>query len=456
MYSGKVRKETYIDRSRQPVCAMSAANESADSEDSFVLVDDDGIPFENGAEGSAMMAAEYGFDLAVTASDEWYMVNLRDFESTRSALEQAILQLDNADDTPEAAPRDGGDDLGTIVNDTDASMDAADGFSREYSDQTSDEEWVLENILKRRVVKGAAATRDDDGNVHPTHEYLCKWKWYAEPTWESRGAVEELGYVAQLDAFDFERLPAKCVKLNPGGNEKKNVARAGLLEETLGGEDFFRRVLRIFANEDMGIISYAPVGNKDLESQFLRKWSQCPAGFTPAILFHGTRAANIPSIVKRGLLVPSACNAVRVENGSAYGVGIYSAKCPSYSRSYARDSDAMFVCVGLVGPQYQTVKEVSNIVVFFDPSLIVPLYLVKFDRERTATAERLSSWVHVLHSASVHKDSRPAPTMQLARIAVTCPVAERIKGFSKRMVKQLPRSIKELYKAGELRPLRNK
>lgn len=44
---------------------------------------------------------------------------------------------------------------------------------------------------------------------------------------------------------------------------------------------------------------------------------------TPDYGFHGTRAANIPSILSTGLRVPGQESGVRVANGSAHGVGIY-------------------------------------------------------------------------------------------------------------------------------------
>ena len=39
--------------------------------------------------------------------------------------------------------------------------------------------------------------------------------------------------------------------------------------------------------------------------------------------YHGTRQANIPSILGTGLKVPGNESGVRVANGSAHGVGIY-------------------------------------------------------------------------------------------------------------------------------------
>jgi hypothetical protein len=66
--------------------------------------------------------------------------------------------------------------------------------------------------------------------------------------------------------------------------------------------------------------------------------------------WHGTREANIDSIFNRGLIIPGH-GGVTVRNGSAYGVGIYTATGdnPSLSRAYC-DSDKM-ILVGVVNDE---------------------------------------------------------------------------------------------------------
>jgi len=63
-----------------------------------------------------------------------------------------------------------------------------------------------------------------------------------------------------------------------------------------------------------------------------------------SITYHGTKACNISSIQRRGLLVPGH-GGVKVANGSAHGVGIYTAQIgsSSLSRGFC-DSDKLFVC----------------------------------------------------------------------------------------------------------------
>ena len=84
-----------------------------------------------------------------------------------------------------------------------------------------------------------------------------------------------------------------------------------------------------------------------IQEKFLQ---ECNAHGSPDFGYHGTRAANIPSILSQGLRVPSAASGVRVENGSAHGVGIYTAMPGNYwlSRGFA-DTKNMLVC-GVVDP----------------------------------------------------------------------------------------------------------
>mmetsp|Transcript_23359 Transcript_23359/g.43932 ORF Transcript_23359/g.43932 Transcript_23359/m.43932 type:complete len:574 (+) Transcript_23359:65-1786(+) len=70
----------------------------------------------------------------------------------------------------------------------------------------------------------------------------------------------------------------------------------------------------------------------------------------PDFGYHGTRAANIPSILTQGLKVPGAASGVRVANGSAHGVGIYTGMPGNswLSKGFS-DTRDMLVC-GVVDP----------------------------------------------------------------------------------------------------------
>jgi hypothetical protein len=57
------------------------------------------------------------------------------------------------------------------------------------------------------------------------------------------------------------------------------------------------------------------------EEQFVKEQKETSA--VPDYGYHGTKVANIPSILSTGLKVPGQKSGVRVANGSAHGVGIY-------------------------------------------------------------------------------------------------------------------------------------
>lgn len=80
------------------------------------------------------------------------------------------------------------------------------------------------------------------------------------------------------------------------------------------------------------------------------------SGEVPTFGYHGTRQANIPSILERGLLVPSDETGVRVANGAAHGIGIYTGLpgAAGLSRGFC-DSDKMIIC-GVVDPKAEPVN----------------------------------------------------------------------------------------------------
>mmetsp|Transcript_61539 Transcript_61539/g.178454 ORF Transcript_61539/g.178454 Transcript_61539/m.178454 type:complete len:460 (-) Transcript_61539:351-1730(-) len=63
-----------------------------------------------------------------------------------------------------------------------------------------------------------------------------------------------------------------------------------------------------------------------------------------SIGYHGTKAENIPSIARRGLIIPGR-GGVKVQNGSVHGVGVYTARIgkASLSKGFAQQG-SVFVC----------------------------------------------------------------------------------------------------------------
>lgn len=116
------------------------------------------------------------------------------------------------------------------------------------------------------------------------------------------------------------------------------------------------------------------------------------AGITPT--YHGTNVANYPSIYNRGLLIPGKNNSLSVANGSAHGLGVYTARveAPGLSVGFSSGSSgqSLLVC-GVVDDSRpkiqhevcgrfpvtaasQVVKHVGDAVVVFDSSRVVPLF----------------------------------------------------------------------------------
>lgn len=430
---------------------MSAPKDHRTGEDEefdYVCLDENGDAIPSNAEASIAVALTFGDELMThDATDEWYMDGMRECEEMRSRL--LALDIEGSD---EAGDDDSDSDECTTDDPTSTTVDEDLGeeggmegsWSREYSDQPGDDDWVLERILKRRAVHDHERVYDDDGNVEvrAAFEYLCKWKWYREPTWEARCALEEMGLVPQLDAFDELRRPQprtsnRRVERAP----KRKEIPLGTLE-TLMGDGFEQKVLSKFAGQYSYITRYAPVLNKSCEERFIREWKAHSTSHCPMILFHGTRVENLSSIASMGLVVPSPTGQVRVAHGSAYGVGIYAAKNANYSMSYTEGCNKMFVCLGLVGPQYTTMKECGDICVFFDAAAIVPLWLVEYTHIHPGPPHRVEL------RSMLHPRRNVAPMPPIA----AGPPASNTKHLrmTKKMIKQQPRSVKELYKAGSL------
>lgn len=82
-------------------------------------------------------------------------------------------------------------------------------------------------------------------------------------------------------------------------------------------------------------------------------------GGDPMYGYHGTRKEAIPHILDRGLLVPGAESGVRVHNGAAHGVGVYTAMPGSswLSRGFAEGPN-MLIC-GIVDPAAEPVPSLA-------------------------------------------------------------------------------------------------
>lgn len=93
--------------------------------------------------------------------------------------------------------------------------------------------------------------------------------------------------------------------------------------------------------------------------------------------YHGTDIANFKSIAQRGLLIPRSSNGLRVVNGSANGLGVYTAEVnnASLSWSYSRSvSKLMFVCAVLDPGDASQVLHAGGAMIAFDIARVAPLF----------------------------------------------------------------------------------
>jgi hypothetical protein len=81
--------------------------------------------------------------------------------------------------------------------------------------------------------------------------------------------------------------------------------------------------------------------------------------------WHGTSLSNYDSIYRHGLAVPGTIPGVVVRNGSAHGVGIYTAQSPWTSVTYAHGSGRLLLCAvindaqGIAFPDWLTSGDVA-------------------------------------------------------------------------------------------------
>merc|ERR1712039_939531 len=146
-------------------------------------------------------------------------------------------------------------------------------------------------------------------------------------------------------------------------------------------------------NEDLELIP-APLA-PEVQTSFLEVWKN-DAGPTVALrpVFHGTNKKNLASIFERGFLVPGMGNGLKVVNGSAHGLGIYTANlgAATLSRGFSRGAEGLLVggvlddakpvdsnqlCGNLrLLAESPAVRHVGVATVVFDPRHVAPFFYV--------------------------------------------------------------------------------
>lgn len=325
---------------------------------------------------------------------------------------------------------------------TSFASDQYDGFSREYTDQDHEEQWILDDILNRKlklpstdaehqqqhespknrredtlsdyddedliaqlkagkrktVNKKAAQESNQRQKEAKVPHYLCKWRWFSKPTWETRDALLDLGYAEKIREYDVEhdsfhkgelRLAAlKTKKFSPTsvfgnpvvGSNTFALDRASyrytVFERIFPDYISFIHTKMLAAGQQVtDIVNIAAPASA---SDFFYRWASQPE-LIPFRTFHGTRQENLPGITRMGLKLPGSREGVTVLNGQALGgTAIYTALSPSTPMSYARGCNFLLVCVALDPGSQGIVKHHGDWRLFYHNDLILPVWLIRY------------------------------------------------------------------------------
>jgi hypothetical protein len=388
------------------------------------------------AAASLQMALDLGIDLEAVRSDAWRSSAAERREDTdREALmaqvanvaaQLAALDEADADSDAQDDDTDSGDDRDAPggANDGDhdeCGMEAARASSIEFSrGGTETQDWAIDGIRgRRRATKAERADWGGDDLGDQGWMYQVQWKFYAHTTWERRAWLLDEGHGTEVLALDRQKGPqaptstrAGRPKKPPTGGRKTQIGKATTVSWQRCAKALTARlerigtlsvVARMQAASDvqnplmpdggvrgttpeeavMGVVirvvtqMYA-TGRAVLKITAIRPESFAEfstSGDAPITVYHGTTANAITPIRASGLLVPGQGTGVKVVNGSAYGIGIYTATDPSTPLGYTRGGNQLFVCAG--NPAKED-KVASSFRVFFSSARVVPLLLIDF------------------------------------------------------------------------------
>lgn len=327
--------------------------------------------------------------------------------------------------------------------------------------------WVPEEVLSRC-------------RQHGSTYFLIRWRNYAEPTWEIEEALDDWGCLPLIHRFLEQRDRAA---------KKKPPPKFGLkvFDPTTYWPDFLERICGLWnqsAHYNCKLVRVESVCTMQQAEAFTRLLEETYANAEvnpetgkrfafPAMLFHGTAVHNLQSIITNGLHIPGQ-GGVRVINGSAYGVGIYTARDAATSTGYVRDCSMMLCCAGLIINDKNTViQATNNFVVFFKRDYVVPCFLLTYERTMGPVQARpenvqyhdrlvtdLPALVKVAAAAAQQGRNPPPPPMLAVKLGRGAEAAEapdgaaprwfKYQSATKRQLKSMPRSAKQAFREGEL------
>jgi hypothetical protein len=217
--------------------------------------------------------------------------------------------------------------------------------SREYISNGEDE-WDLERIVNRRRTKQPQRRFDEDGNAYvDVHEYLCKWKGYDAPTWESRQDVEDVGYVALLDAYDaahcsgahnLKEKEAAADTETDGPKRRQHAVVSGTVEQLVTTSLILTTVCRICAKAGLELTRYAHIAfNPFWEMMFLLQWCKGKAYLSPRVAFYSARFAG------GAAPVPAEGRPHKTEGRLNIGSAKFLASLPTFTQSTSNRSKTL-------------------------------------------------------------------------------------------------------------------
>eukprot|EP00759_Apiculatamorpha_spiralis_P047535 PhF_6_TR43155/c0_g1_i1/m.66075 len=318
-----------------------------------VLVDgESGVAIDTTTETSLLMALEFTELCNMTAAEAGF--------ATRHEGEDSDVECDS----PSKAMED-------YVADVD------DDFSRHNSwERQETEDLHIQDILRKTKFQGELC-------------YLVKYRTVEEPIWEKAQFLLDEGHLPLLEAFDRRAKELKAAAASKAKREeRKNYAQE--LSSKYNTDGLFNLV-KYFPNIIENVVARFRESNsnrrvtridffkpKDIEVPLQRftDLHNKKEHATVDYLFHGTRSSNHPSIISKGLLVPGT-DGVSVVNGSALGVGIYSARSPSIPFGYTRDCEKMFLLGGLINSNV-VMDPSKNVCVFFNAAQVCPIAMISY------------------------------------------------------------------------------
>lgn len=294
---------------------------------------------------------------------------------------------------------------------------------------------------------------------HDSLEYAeepCSWEDSAyEEEWDwspvdSYGCIEEESYVTGKPVQTIVDKKNASVDLDKLACRLKS--HGAILEKESFGKGRFdelqKQILQehgpSFCSELAKSVSRtihvmpAPVST-DVKTRFLEARRTLSGALRPG--YHGTDASALPSIYKKGLLIPGQDNGICVANGSAHGLGVYTAKvnAPALSWNFCRAPTPMqrrmVVCgilddapqsrgcrsytmgIRTVSHESQNVRHVGDAMVIFDDRRVAPFFEVTIGEELDTTQIgaqiQAFDWVHWRQTVDRVLSTFPAKTKRV-------------------------------------------